>query len=74
MSNNSDILWRNQELKDTDWICSVIDHPERNQTLAYRQKLRDWPETEYFSYGIRPANEPEYEIPDVEEDGNAATD
>lgn len=64
MENNPDKLWRNQELKDTDWICAVTDHPERAQTLIYRQALRDWPSSEHFP-GEQPVNEPPMEIPDI---------
>ena len=35
--------WRDQELKDTDWIAQTPDHPQRDDYLAYRVKLRDWP-------------------------------
>jgi hypothetical protein len=40
--------WRDQELKDTDWIAQTPDHPERDDYLAYRVKLRDWPSTSDF--------------------------
>jgi len=40
--------WRNQKLKDTDWIVPVTDHPERASHLIYRTKLRDWPSTDDF--------------------------
>ena len=40
--------WRDQELKDTDWIVPVIDHPQHADYLVYRQALRDWPATEDF--------------------------
>lgn len=39
---------RNQELKDTDWIVPITDHPQHAQYLAYRQALRDWPSTPDF--------------------------
>ena len=37
--------WRDQELKDTDWIAQTPDHPQRDNYIAYRTKLRDWPAT-----------------------------
>ena len=37
--------WRDQELKDTDWIAQTPDHPKRDDYIAYRTKLRDWPAT-----------------------------
>lgn len=40
--------WRNQKLKDTDWIVPVTDHPERSDYLTYRTNLRDWPSTDGF--------------------------
>ena len=45
--------WRDKELKDTDWIITIIDHPERNANLVYRDNLRSWPSTDAFP-GIRP--------------------
>jgi hypothetical protein len=40
--------WRDLELKSTDWIVSILDHPERESYLTYRTKLRDWPTTDDF--------------------------
>ena len=40
--------WRDKELKSTDWIVPVIDHPERASYLTYRTNLRDWPSTDDF--------------------------
>jgi len=40
--------WRDKELKDTDWIVSITDHPERDSHLTYRASLRDWPSTDAF--------------------------
>lgn len=45
--------WRNQELKDTDWIVPIADHPERASYLTYRIALRTWPSTDDFP-GTRP--------------------
>lgn len=45
--------WRDKELKDTDWIVPITDHPERASNLAYRAILRDWPSTSNFP-SIRP--------------------
>lgn len=40
--------WRNQELKNTDWLVMVDDHPERRLYYDYRARLRDWTETVAF--------------------------
>ena len=40
--------WRDQELKDTDWIVPVTDHPQHTAYKTYRQELRDWPSTGDF--------------------------
>lgn len=40
--------WRNKELKNTDWIVPITDHPERAAYITYRTNLRDWPTTEDF--------------------------
>ena len=40
--------WRDQELEATDWIVPVTDHPQHAAYMAYRQALRDWPDTEAF--------------------------
>ena len=45
--------WRNKELKATDWIVPITDHPERSNYLTYRTNLRDWPSTDSFP-NIRP--------------------
>ena len=46
--------WRDNELTVTDWIAQTPDHPQRDDYLAYRVKLRDWPTTSDF-----PATRPE---------------
>jgi len=35
--------WRDLELSGSDWIVSLTDHPSRPKYMAYRTKLRDWP-------------------------------
>ena len=40
--------WRDSELVATDWIAQTPDHPQRDDYLAYRVKLRDWPSTSDF--------------------------
>ena len=35
--------WRDQQLKVTDWIVPVTDHPQHAAYMTYRQALRDWP-------------------------------
>lgn len=41
-------VWRNQQLKDTDWIITIHDHPEKVSHWEYRQLLRDWTDTPDF--------------------------
>jgi len=40
--------WRDQELSATDYILPLTDHPQRDDYMAYRIALRDWPSTESF--------------------------
>ena len=40
--------WRNQELKNTDWVIMLDDHPERPLYYSYRARLRDWTGTSDF--------------------------
>lgn len=41
--------WRNEELKNTDWIVAITDHPARDSYITYRAALRAWPsDTENF--------------------------
>ena len=51
---NEQIQWRDKELKATDWIVPITDHPERSGYLTYRTNLRDWPSTDNFP-NTRPA-------------------
>jgi hypothetical protein len=46
--------WRDQELKSTDYIVPLSDHPQRSAHMTYRTALRDWPSTSNF-----PATKPE---------------
>jgi len=45
--------WRNAELKATDYIVQIPDHPEKAAYTTYRVALRDWPSTSDFP-GTRP--------------------
>ena len=40
--------WRDSELKSTDWIYPLGDHPKHAAYVAYRKALRDWPSTADF--------------------------
>lgn len=40
--------WRDMELAFTDWIMPLIDHPQRDAYITYRESLRQWPSTESF--------------------------
>lgn len=44
--------FRDQILKDTDWIISATDHPQVEAYKVYRQKLRNWPESSDFPSAI----------------------
>lgn len=47
-------MWRDRELKATDYIVPLSDHPQREAYMTYRTALRDWPSTSDF-----PATRPE---------------
>ena len=40
--------WRDAELSNTDYVAGISDFPNRNNVLAYRVSLRDWPSTADF--------------------------
>jgi len=40
--------WRDAELKRTDALSLLTDHPKKTQIAAYRATLRDWPSTSDF--------------------------
>ena len=40
--------WRDQELKESDWIVPTTDHPKHAAYITYRKALRDWPSTADF--------------------------
>lgn len=40
--------WRDQELKNTDTLSLLADHPNNTNILSYRQELRNWPNTNNF--------------------------
>ena len=35
--------WRDQELRASDWIIPLTDHPQHAAYVTYRKALRDWP-------------------------------
>ena len=41
-------MWRDKELKNTDTLSLLTDHPNNANILLYRQELRDWPSTSNF--------------------------
>lgn len=51
---DSERIWRDKELKETDWIVPVTDHPQHADYLIYREALRDYPEQVDFPNGTRP--------------------
>ena len=42
-TNDAARQWRDQELAATDYILPVTDHPQRDDYIAYREALRQWP-------------------------------
>jgi len=46
--------WRDRELRLTDFIVPLSDHPQRAAYITYRTALRNWPSTDDF-----PATKPE---------------
>jgi len=40
--------WRNLELKESDWIIPVSDHPQHAAYITYRAALRAWPASSDF--------------------------
>jgi len=40
--------WRDAELARTDILVAIPDHPQREDLLAYRIILRQWPSTDAF--------------------------
>jgi len=46
--------WRDYELKATDYIVPLTDHPQHAAYMIYRQELRDYPAQEDFPNGTRP--------------------
>ena len=41
-------VWRDAELRSTDFIVPLTDYPNHADWLTYRQELRDWTATEDF--------------------------
>lgn len=41
-------VWRDSELRRTDSLVLLPDYPNSDALLAYRQALRDWPNTSDF--------------------------
>lgn len=46
--------WRDYELKESDCIVPLTDHPQHAAYMTYRQELRDYPAQEDFPNGQRP--------------------
>jgi hypothetical protein len=46
--------WRDGELKLSDWIIPLTDHPQHAAYLVYREELRTYPEQADFPNGDRP--------------------
>jgi len=46
--------WRDSELKESDYIVPLTDHPQHAAYMTYRQELRDYPAQQDFPNGQRP--------------------
>ena len=46
--------WRDDELKASDFIVPLTDHPQHAAYMTYRQELRDYPAQSDFPNGTRP--------------------
>jgi len=46
--------WRDAELVRTDTIVDVSDYPNKENMMAYRKELRDWPTTTNWPASPRP--------------------
>ena len=46
--------WRDNELKASDFIVPLTDHPKHSAYMTYRQELRDYPAQSDFPNGTRP--------------------
>lgn len=46
--------WRDSELKESDFIVPLTDHPQHSAYMTYRQELRDYPSQSDFPNGTRP--------------------
>ena len=44
-AENTARSWRDQELRESDWIVPTTDHPQHAAYITYRKALRDWPST-----------------------------
>jgi len=47
-------LWRDSELDRTDKLATIKDYPLYYAQISYREKLRDYPNSEGFPNGTRP--------------------
>ena len=54
IKSNQERNWRDRELKGSDWIVPLTDHPQHTEYLTYRQELRDYPQQADFPNGDRP--------------------
>ena len=54
IKSNQERKWRDRELKKSDWIVPLTDHPQHEEYLTYRQELRDYPQQADFPNGDRP--------------------
>jgi hypothetical protein len=41
-------IWRDDELRGSDWVVPLSDHPQHTAYITYRAALRAWPSTSDF--------------------------
>jgi len=46
--------WRDGELRASDFIVPLTDHPQHATYMVFRQELRDYPSQQDFPNGQRP--------------------
>lgn len=54
-AKNTEKEWRDSELKASDFIVPLTDHPQHAAYITYRQELRDYPAQSDFPNGERPS-------------------
>lgn len=56
IKSNQERKWRDRELKNSDWIVPLTDHPQHAAYLVYREELRNYPQQADFPNIERPTS------------------